>query len=181
MTIEEVESLLQDVNPHQSTGSDAIPGIVLKNAANVLALSLQPIFMTALLILLFSQAVPIFHVSLLFKAGDRSSPSNYRPVFLLPIMFRLLESLVKGRFVQYFSNRKLLPPSQFAYRHNHSTEDALLLAINRWLAAKANRDTTGIVLLDMSKASDRVQHQRLLSVLFDHGLAGPVLRWFRKY
>ena len=47
--------------------------------------------------------------------------------------------------------------------------------------AKAERKYTGVVMVDMSKAFDRVQHARLVSVLFSFGLSGSVLPWFSSY
>ena len=75
----------------------------------------------------------------------------------------------------------LSPASQFAYRKKHSTEDALVYAVDRWLAAKADHKTTGVVTVDMSKAFDRVQHARLLDVLLSIGIGGIALSWFSSY
>ena len=44
VTVAEVEKLLQNIDPSKSTGSDGIPGILLKLSATVLAPSLQRIF-----------------------------------------------------------------------------------------------------------------------------------------
>ena len=81
---------------------------------------------------------------------------NYRPVSLLPIVSRILEYFVKQQVTDNLTEHKLFPESQFAYRRQHSTEDAVVLAINRWLMAKAERKYTGVVMVDMSKAFDRV-------------------------
>ena len=47
--------------------------------------------------------------------------------------------------------------------------------------AKHARKFTAVIMVDMSKAFDRVQHQRLLSVLHQHGLGGSALQWFASY
>ena len=41
--------------------------------------------------------------------------------------------------------------------------------------AKAERKYTGVVMVGMSKAFDRVQHARMVSVLFRLGVSGLVL------
>ena len=81
----------------------------------------------------------------------------------------------------YLLAHDLIPSSQFAYRKHHSTEDALTLAVDRWIRAKSDYLTTGVILVDMSKAFDRVQHERMLSVLFSMGIGGTVLKWFGSY
>ena len=91
---------------------------------------------------------------------------NYRPVSLRAIVSRILEYFFKQQVTDYLTEYKLFPESQFAYRRQHSTEDAVVLAFNRWLMAKAEHKYTGIIMVDMSKTFDRVQHARLVSVLF---------------
>ena len=75
----------------------------------------------------------------------------------------------------------MFPESEFAYRRQRSTEDAVVLAINRWLIAKAECKYTGDVMVETSKAFDRVQHARLVPVLFSFGLRGSALSWFSHY
>ena len=59
----------------------------------------------------------------------------------------------------------------------HSTEDALMLMVNRILASRDRRMFTGVVLLDMSKAFDKVRHQQLVEDLFCVGVTGTALQW----
>ena len=77
---------------------------------------------------------------------------------------------------KHLFDHNLLPVRQFAYRKNHSTGDALVSAVDRWLAAKADHKTTGVVTVDMSKAFDRVQHARLLDVVLSIGIGGMVFQ-----
>ena len=121
------------------------------------------------------------HVGPLFKGGYATSAKNCRPVSLLPIVSRKLEYFVKQQLTHFLSRHCLLPPSQFAYRKGHSTEDALILATNRWLLAKSERKHTGIVMVDMSKSFDRVDHRQLIQILFEFGLGGELLQWFCSY
>ena len=135
----------------KTTGSDGIPGLVLLQSATVIAPTLQIIFNTSLRSGYVPESFKLSHVSPLYKSGDKATASNYRPVSLLPIVSRLLETIVKSTLVGYLSALNLLPASQFAYRKNHSTVDALVYAVDRWLSARADHKTTGIVMIDMSK------------------------------
>ena len=181
VTVAEVEKLLRNIDPSKSTGSDGIPGIVLKQSATVLAPSLQRIFNISLRTGHVPRLFKVSRVSPLYKGGDRSSATNYRPVSLLPIVSRLLEFFVKTFLSKHLVDHNLLPASQFVYRKNHSTEDALVYAVDRWLAAKADHKTTGAVTVDMSKAFDRVLHARLLDILLSIGIGGMALSWFSSY
>ena len=177
----QVRDLLRHTDVTKATGSDGIPGIVLKMTADTIAPSLCSIFNQSLAQGKVPADFKSSHVAPLFKAGDPTVPSNYRPVSLLPIVSRLLEKLVKNQVIEYLEEHQLLPPTQFAYRAGHSTEDALILAVDRWQTSRHHRKTTGIVMVDMSKAFDRVRHSLLLSELHALGLYGKVLDWFASY
>ena len=155
--------------------------IVLTRCSSIIA----PRLTTLINCSLAQGAVPdtfkVSRISPLFKSGDPASARNYRPVSLLPIISRILEHFVKHQLTAFLDQHDLMPPTQFAYRKSHSTEDALVLATNRWMMAKSERLHTGIILVDMSKAFDRVQHARLIQVLFDLGIGGPPLLWFCSY
>ena len=100
---------------------------------------------------------------------------------LLPIISRIMEAFVKKQLTAYLESAQLLPTSQFAYRKQHSTEDALVLAVNRWSLAPSRQEYTGVVFVDMSKAFDRVPHERLLTELFSLGISGTPLTSFADY
>ena len=83
--------------------------------------------------------------------------------------------------MSFLGENNLLPDSQFIYRKNRSTEDAITLAINPWLLAKHQRRITGIVFVDMSKAFDRVRHNLLISDLAAIGVHELVRSWLCSY
>ena len=81
----------------------------------------------------------------------------------------------------YLEEFSIIPKEQFAYRQHHSTEDALVYAINNFLMAKDQGLYTGLVFVDMSKAFDRVEHQTLINDLSNIGVRGSALKWFINY
>ena len=176
-----IVSLCRSVDVRKSTGHDELPPIVLDRCASVLAPSIVTLFNTSLSCSSVPLAFKKANVSPLFKGGSPTIATNYRPVSLLPVLSRLLEKVVHQQMTQYLSLHSILPDSQFAYRPFHSTEDALTLATSRWLLAKRERKTTGIVFVDLSKAFDCVRHQYLLDDLSQIGVSDKVLDWFSSY
>ncbi|XP_065197636.1 uncharacterized protein LOC135829158 [Sycon ciliatum] len=154
-TPDEVKHLLERINPCKATGSDGIPGCLLRACADLLAPSLSVLFSSSLrhgeVPLAFKHAV----ISPLFKAGDPSVAANYRPVSLLPIVSKLLEKIVQKQLVAHLERSCAIPPSQFAFRREHSTEDALVVVTDVILKARDDKLTTGVCLIDMSKAFDK--------------------------
>ena len=62
----------------------------------------------------------------LFKAGDRSLFTNYRPISILPSFSKFLEKGVYNRLYNYLSKLEILCDNQFGFRKNHSTSLALI-------------------------------------------------------
>ena len=93
-------------------------------------------------------------------------------------MSKLCEKNVCCRLSSYLTENHILADSQFAYRKGHSTEDALLVAVD-WLARQIDDGrVASVVSLDLSRAFDSVDHSVLLRKLEWYGIAPA---WFRSY
>ena len=180
-TCEEVLALLLKVDERKATGSDGIPCYVLRHCARVLAPSLTILMNASLAMGKVPMMLRLAHIRPIFKAGDPETAKNYRPISLLPVVSKILESIVHKRLCVLLTEHDLLPAEQFAYRAHHSTEDAVLLAVDQFYEAADQHLHTGVVLIDMSKAFDKVQHQTLLQDLFELGVSSTALDWFADY
>ena len=117
----------------------------------------------------------------MFKKGDRTQATNYRPISLLHVALKILERVVYEQLTYIQPGPDLLPPQQFAYRHPHSCEDALTLCVDSWHRCLDKGQCVAAAFLDLSKAFDFVDHTLLVSELFDCGLGDTVLSWFQSY
>ena len=70
-------------------------------------------------------------VSPIFKKGDKSILSNYRPISILPCYLNILERLMYSRLNAYLADNNILFKKQFGFRAGHSTEHALLELIDQ--------------------------------------------------
>ena len=62
----------------------------------------------------------------LFKAGDKKSFSNYRPISILTQFSKILEKLFNNRLENFLEKYKILSDNQYGFRKNSSTSYALL-------------------------------------------------------
>jgi hypothetical protein len=103
-----------------------------------------------------------------FKKGDPALPKNYRPIAILPILYKLFSRMLCNRV-----SKHLLPQQseeQAAYRKSFSTEDHLLsltLLVEGTLEWNA---PLWLALVDFEKAFDTVDHASLFRVLVSQGV-----------
>ena len=106
----------------------------------------------------------------LFKSGDKSSFTNYRPVSLLPQFSKILEKLFDSRLTNFVNKHNILNSSQYGFRNSRCTAMALLnLMENLGNASDKNLVTLG-VLIDLKKVFDTVDHAFLLDKLYYYGI-----------
>ena len=106
---------------------------------------------------------------------------NYRPISVLPTVARIFEKLVYDQMYAYFLNNDLLGDRQFGFRSLHSTALALSKVTNTWLLNLDSDRMSSVVLLDIQKAFDTVDHQILLDKLRCYGVSGDQLVFFASY
>ena len=102
------------------------------------------------------------HAIPVHKSGNISDINNYRPISLLPILSKILEKVVANQLVSFLESNKLLSNSQHGFRPNLSTETALLKVTDKIYHNIDNKKVSLLILLDLSKAFDSVNHKILL-------------------
>ena len=151
----DVEKTLDRLDANKSCGSD-MEAKFLKIGAHVSAPSLTAIFNASLKTSIFPDDWKTAVVTPVFKKGDRSEASNYRPISLLPCVSKGLEELVFKQLSLHLESPNLLPDCQYGFRKQRSTEDATMLLADNILTAKDSGLCSGAVFLDLSKAFDTV-------------------------
>ena len=111
-------------------------------------------------------------VSPIFKKGDKSILSNYRPISILPCYLNILELLMYSRLNAYLADNNILFKKQFGFRAGHSTEHALLELIDQISHSFNNKRYFLGIFINLRKAFDTVDHEILLRSLHYYGLKG---------
>ena len=107
--------------------------------------------------------------------------SNYRPISLLFIFFKILERLMYDRLLEFLNKHKILNKFQFGFRNMHSTVMALITLLDNLRNALDGGNCTVGIFLDFQKAFDTVNHKFLLGKLNCYGIRGIALDWFSSY
>ncbi|XP_063545771.1 uncharacterized protein LOC134753763 [Cydia strobilella] len=116
-----VRKALLSLDTHKSSGPDGIPAVVLKMCAPELAPVLTRLFRLSY----SSGVVPTSWKSALVhpipKKGDRSNPSNYRPIAITSLFSKTMESIINCQLLRYLEDHQLLSDRQYGFRRGRST------------------------------------------------------------
>ena len=120
---------------------------------------------------------------LLKKHGlGKNTPSNYRHIYNLNNISKLLEHFILSRIQHHTRSSCNFNPFQSAYRRYYSTESALLLALDNIYHATDECSSTVLISLDLSTAFDTIDYTILLSELQTRfGISGLALARFNPY
>ncbi|XP_038064967.1 uncharacterized protein LOC119735343 [Patiria miniata] len=176
-----VIKLLKKINPHKATGPDNIPARLLKELANSLGPVLSILYQASLDSGDLPEIWKSATVAPVFKKGDRNKPANYRPISLTAICCNLLEHIIHSSIMQHFQDYNILSDNQHGFRKARSCESQLIITMDDIAHNLDEGLQTDLILLDFSKAFDKVPHLRLLHKLKYYGIDGSALTWISNF
>ena len=97
-----------------------------------------------------------------FKKGDKSLAANNRPISLTCILCKVLERILASNIVKHLDGQGILYDLQHGFREKRSCETQLIMLIEDLARGASVGKQTDIILLDFSKAFDKVNHSKLL-------------------
>ena len=101
------------------------------------------------------------------KKGDRTDKSNYRPISILPNMSKIFERLLYYQMNTYVE--KILSTYQCGFRKNYSSQHCLIVMLEKWKLCLDKQGSTGVLLTDLSKAFDCLDHDLIIAKLYAYG------------
>jgi hypothetical protein len=127
ITRTETEKIIKNLKPSSSHGYDEISAEVLKCSLNVISSPLTYIFNLELSTGTFPTCMKYSIVKPLFKKGDKSNVSNYRPISLLISFSKILEKSIYTRLYKHLVMHNILVREQYGFRDNSSTQKLLFI------------------------------------------------------
>ena len=151
-------SIINNMNSNKAGGYDGISIAMLQLGAPEVAIPLQIIFQKCINTGKFPDSWKYANVQPIHKKENRQIKSNYRPISLLPICGKILEKIVFDQVYSYLNTHNLLSKNQSGFRPGDSTIFQLLSITSTIYESFEKFDETRAVLLDISKAFDKVWH-----------------------
>ena len=83
--------------------------------------------------------------------------------------------------MSYLTKYNILSPCQFVFLTNHSTELTVTSIYEQLLNNLNNNKHTCLIVLDLSKAFDTVDHNLLIGKLYRYGFCGKMGKMLQSY
>ncbi len=164
----------------KSSGPDDVTPRLVKRGAGWLCVPLSKIFNRSISERSFPSCFKLAKVVPIAKKSQPSS-NDFRPISLLPTFSKILEQLVLDHV--RLDLLSLYSKQQHAFRPLGSTTSALIDIVDSVSKRIDCRGTSAVhvTCLDLTKAFDMLQHNRLLNYLNMRGMDHGFLLWLLSY
>lgn len=170
---------INSLDSSKATGPDGIPPLFIKTCGSKLVRPLALIFNRSIRDGIFPTQWKKARIVPIYKKGDRSNITNYRPVSILSTFSKLFESSLYPIIYNHID--KIISVHQHGFRSGRSVQTNLCSYLTDISLELDNRSQMDAIYTDFSSAFDKVNHMLLLRKLESVGVYGSLLNWFQSY
>ena len=183
-TIEELNKAIQKMKAKGAAGDDEIPPSFLKALGPIARAELLRIFNLSFDRADLPRIWRVASIIPLLKAGKSPRElQSYRPVSLTSCVVKTMERMVANRLQYLAETQGMFNKLQAGFRKGRSCEDQILKVVQRiedgFQEKKMERSV--LVLLDYSKAYDKVWQNKLLLAMDEKGVPHKFLKWIAAF
>ena len=139
---QEVAEICSSFRSGTAPGYDCISMNVVRESFNLICAPLTYIINLSLNSGVVPKEMKIARVIPLFKSGDNSLFTNYRPVSVLPVFSKFLERIIYNRLLDFLNKYDILSRNQYGFRKNYSTAHALIQLYDKISSALDDKKVT---------------------------------------
>lgn len=129
----------------------------------------------------FPDKLKIARITPIYKSGDKTDISNYRPISVLPIYSKIYERSMYTRLQSYVRINNILNCNQFGFLEQSNTLSATLNLTETIYTHLEAKKRTACIFIDLMKAFDCVDHKILIQKLEKYGILGNSLELLKNY
>ena len=177
----DIEKILRSASFRKAADIDHLSGRFLKDGSRVLSKPISELCNLSIKLGSFPDACKIAKLKPLFKKGSKTNPSNYRPISLLPLIFKIIEKRIHEQTSSFLSNNQLSYNYQSRFQKNHSTDSCLTLLHDKFLNGFDKGLMNGMILVDLQKAFDTIDLDIPLKKLSAIDFSNHTTGWFKPY
>ena len=178
-TSTEIYDIMRSLPRRKAPGPVTITTDLLRICAPGIASSLSVLINHSFRDAVFPSGWKLAYVTPVFKKGNPSLLTNYRPIALLSAVGKVCERLVYNKLYRFVT--PVLSENQSGFRKKDGTAFQLTRLIQEWSHLLDDSHYFGVLFFDLRKAFDKVWHRGLLAKLKACGVTGAALDWFTSY
>lgn len=180
-TLDEILTAINNLKNKNSTDIYEINVPMVKCTADIIAPFLAKVCNILLETGTFPDVLKHAKVHPILKKGDPTQPQSYRPIALLPIFSKIIETILLKRVDEYISENDILTQCQHGFRAGRSTDTALQSYMTKICTAIDGKLACCSCLCDLSKAFDSISHTILKKKLQNYGFEDKALSILSSY
>ena len=108
----------------------------------------------------------------LFKRGSKNDPKNYSRISLLPLILKIIEKIIHDQTQNFLDKNNVIYRYQSGFRKFYSTDSCLSYLNNKIATGFESGRFTGMILIDLQKAFDTMNHDILIKKMTFLGFSG---------
>ena len=175
VSCDEVKNIIHSLK-NSSAGHDEFPTFVGKLCVDSYIEPLTFLINSSLETGVFPSELKLARVVPIFKAGDSSAITNYRPISVLTFFAKVFEKIVYNKLFNFISDNNILYDHQYGFRKGRSTQQAIITLVDKITKSQDIGDIVITLLIDLKKAFDTIDHRILLRKLYSYGIRGSMLK-----
>ena len=121
------------------------------------------------------------HVIPVFKKGEKYKAVNYHPVSLTCILCKQMEHILASHIMKHLNKNHLLYSKQHGFCSKLSCETQLIEYTSDVLKTVQDKKQYDTVVMDFSKAFDKVSHDQLIYMLDRAGIDKQARNWIKSF
>ena len=180
---EEVKRAIFSSSPRKAAGPDDIPFRVWQELWPVVGKRIKLLYHKSVLIQHIPRAWAEAKIVIIPKPGkpDYSVPKAYRPISLLRTISKGLERLIAQRLSEFCERTKRLSATQFGARPRRSTEQALVILVDKTYEAWRKQKVLSLVTFDVQGAYNGVNKDVLRERLRACAIPAALINWIYSF
>ncbi|MCP4159887.1 MAG: RNA-directed DNA polymerase, partial [Deltaproteobacteria bacterium] len=175
ITIAEVRRVIKGAKANKGPGPDLIPYEVWKLGNSEVQEYIRKMFEYMRTGQFFPDSWKESDIKWIYKKGNQLNMANYRPIALSNTISKLFIRILTDRLMKLTEAARLIRDEQQGFRPDRSCSAAVLILKTLLARATIKKEPMYMACLDISKAYDNVNHQRLWEICEKMGIKGEWL------
>lgn len=163
ISLADIEAIIGSLDQNKINSPDGIPTIFYKNTIKQITRPLLLLFKLSASSMKYPDKWKISHITPIHKSGDTSNVENYRPISILSAVAKIFDKLLHQHILD--KTKHLISMHQHGFSKGKSTLTNLMEYVNFIANNMPGGGQIDVILMDLAKAFDKINHNRLLQKL----------------